>query len=221
MGSASTDPTEVGVKALGFAVPSIDRALVRLTRLGCRVAGDGANPRGARQVAVRDPRGVTLDLVEDSSLGEGETRFHHLRQTVSNLDASVSFFGSLGFDQIDRTPFAEGGFVGRPDHCEAELARLRLPDEPMELHLVGWSEPTAHGCHYAEPFHTGLYRAALGVDDTRASHARMVARGARFDRPPMEVALSGTPVPDMWITFISDPDGVPFEFVQRPRSAFR
>jgi hypothetical protein len=25
----------------------------------------------------------------------------------------------------------------------------------------------------------------------------------------------------MWICFLNDPDGVPFEFVQRPRSAFR
>jgi len=25
----------------------------------------------------------------------------------------------------------------------------------------------------------------------------------------------------MWICFLSDPDGVPFELVERPRSAFR
>ena len=29
------------------------------------------------------------------------------------------------------------------------------------------------------------------------------------------------PVPDLVICFLSDPDGVPYEFVQRPRSAFR
>ena len=62
---------------------------------------------------------------------------------------------------------------------------------------------------------------ALGVDDTRASFAYLTENGSVFDRPPMEVELSGTKVPDMWITFISDPNGIPYEFVQRPRSIFR
>ena len=42
-----------------------------------------------------------------------------------------------------------------------------------------------------------------------------------FDRTPALTELHGTPVPDMWICFLSDPDGVPFELVQRPASAFR
>ena len=221
VGMPSTDPNEVGIKALGFAVPSIDRALERLTALGCSVVADGKNPEALRQVAVRDPRDVTLDLVEDGDLDPGQTRLHHLRETVSDLEASIAFFDSLGFELVGRTEFADGSHLGAPARCAGEVARLRLPDEPMELQLFAWTEPAAFGSHYAEPFHAGLYRAALGVDDTRASHAHLVAAGARFDRPPMEVELSGTPVPDMWITFISDPDGVPYEFVQRPRAAFR
>jgi catechol 2,3-dioxygenase-like lactoylglutathione lyase family enzyme len=87
--------------------------------------------------------------------------------------------------------------------------------------LIEWTNPAGHGEHYAEPYHAGLFRAALGVDDTRASYEYLTSTGAVFDRPPMEVELSGTPVPDMWITFISDPNGIPYEFVQRPRKAFR
>jgi len=49
----------------------------------------------------------------------------------------------------------------------------------------------------------------------------LAAAGWKFDRAPVSVELTGTPVPDMWICFLSDPDGVPFEFVGRPRSAFR
>ena len=49
----------------------------------------------------------------------------------------------------------------------------------------------------------------------------LTGEGRVFDRPPMAIELSGTPVPDMWITFISDPNGIPYEFVQRPRSAFK
>ena len=76
------------------------------------------------------------------------------------------------------------------------------------------------GRHYTEPNHAGWYRIALGVDDTRDVYTTMSAKGWTFDRPPMLISLDGTPVPDMWITFTSDPDGVPFELVQRPRSAF-
>jgi catechol 2,3-dioxygenase-like lactoylglutathione lyase family enzyme len=37
----------------------------------------------------------------------------------------------------------------------------------------------------------------------------------------MTIALHGTPVADMWIAFLRDPDGIPVELVERPRSAFR
>jgi len=89
------------------------------------------------------------------------------------------------------------------------------------VRLIHWHNPAGHGEHYAEPYHAGIFRAALGVDDTRASYEHLTGTGAEFDRPPMQVELSGTPVPDMWITFISDPNAIPYEFVQRPRSIFR
>jgi hypothetical protein len=102
-----------------------------------------------------------------------------------------------------------------------QAQRLRLPDEPMEVVLTEWREPRSFDRHYAEPNHAGLYRIALGVDDTRSLYESMSATGWVFDRAPMLITLDGTPVPDMWITFTTDPDGVPFELVQRPREAFR
>ena len=120
---------------------------------------------------------------------------------------------------LERGDVLDGAFVGAEG--DGVYARLRLPDEPFELHAIEWATPATHGRHYDEPYHAGLYRAALGVDDTRASFAAMTAAGAVFDRAPLEVELAGTPVPDMWITFIKDPDGIAYEFVQRPRSAFR
>jgi catechol 2,3-dioxygenase-like lactoylglutathione lyase family enzyme len=61
---------------------------------------------------------------------------------------------------------------------------------------------------------------AVGVDDTREAYEAMLAEGWEFDRAPTAISLQGTPVPTMWICFLSDPDGIPFEFVQRPRAAF-
>jgi catechol 2,3-dioxygenase-like lactoylglutathione lyase family enzyme len=214
VGEPSTDPFEVGIKALGFAVPSVDDAVERLTKMGCSIVDDGSSPVDARHATLIDPRHVTLELVEDRTLGPEESQMHHLRVTVGSLDESLPFYEMLGFAVTNRAPFESGDARG-------ELAQLRLPDEPFEVRLVQYDEPASHGRHYAEPYHAGIFRAALGVDDTRAAYDHMTATGAVFDRPPMQVELSGTPVPDMWITFISDPNGIPYEFVQRPRSVFR
>ena len=69
-----------------------------------------------------------------------------------------------------------------------------------------------------------FYEDVLGLDVrmdmgwivTFGSDARMTVQLS-----VMSEGGSGTPVPDMWITFISDPDGIPYEFVQRPRHIFR
>jgi catechol 2,3-dioxygenase-like lactoylglutathione lyase family enzyme len=221
VGEPSTDPYEVGVKALGFAVPSVDEAVARLTGMGCTVVSEANSPIDGRHATLLDPRQIMLELVEDAALEGEHTQMHHLRHTVASLDESLPFYEMLGFQVLDRSALTDGSFAGAADEVDAEFARIRLPDEPFEVHLIQWNTPASHGHHYAEPYHAGIYRAALGVDDSRASYEYLTANGEVFDRPPMEVELSGTPVPDMWITFISDPNGIPYEFVQRPRSAFK
>lgn len=221
LGEPPADGLQLGVNALGFAVPSVEAAIARLTGLGCTVVADGSSPTDTRSAALRDPRNVTLDLVEDPSLADGETQLHHLRINVASIDESLPFYEMLGFRLLARDTFTDGAFAGVDGAVEAEVASLRLPDEPFEVRLIEWTTPASHGAHPTDPFHAGIFRAALGVDDTRASHDYLTGTGATFDRPPMQVELSGTPVPDMWITFISDPNGIPYEFVQRPRSSFR
>ena len=220
VGEPSTDPFEVGIKALGLAVPSVDDAVATLAAMGCVVVADGSSPFDSRHATLLDPRRVMLELVEDPSLEVDATQMHHLRITVENLDDSLVFYEMLGFDVEQRDDLADGRFVGHAE-VDGEFARLRLPDEPFELRLIEWKIPAGHGRHYSEPNHAGIFRAAVGVDDTRASYEHLARAGVTFDLPPREVELSGTPVPDMWITFVKDPNGIPYEFVQRPRSAFR
>jgi catechol 2,3-dioxygenase-like lactoylglutathione lyase family enzyme len=220
-GTPSLDPFEVGVKALGIAVPDMAEALVRLTEAACTVIAHGASPFDTDAATLVDPTGITIELTHDSTLRATDTQIHHLRITVTDLDRSLPFYDALGFDLIERVAITDGRFVGHDGEASGSSARLRLPDEPMEVRLVQWHTPAGHGRHYANPFHAGLFRAALGVEDTRASYQAMGKAGMIFDRPPQDVVLSGTPVPNMWITFISDPDGIPYEFVQRERSIFR
>jgi catechol 2,3-dioxygenase-like lactoylglutathione lyase family enzyme len=221
VGEPPADGLQLGINALGFAVPSVELALDRLTAMGCTVTSDGSSPTDARCASVRDPRGVTLDIVADPSLGDHESQLHHLRINVARLDESLPFYEMLGFEVIGRDMFRDGSFAAVDGEVDAEVATLRLPDEPFEVRLIQWNTPASHGAHPSDPFHAGIFRAALGVDDTRGSYDHLTSIGATFDRPPMQVELSGTPVPDMWITFISDPNGIPYEFVQRPREIFR
>jgi catechol 2,3-dioxygenase-like lactoylglutathione lyase family enzyme len=221
LGSPIEDPVAVGIGALGFAVPDLAAATEHLVGLGCTVAASAPSPFGTSWATLRDPTGVTLDLVEDRAVPGGETRMRHLRITVTDLAVSVPWYQGLGFEVVDKAHIDDSSFLGRRGSADADVIRMRLPDEPYEAMLIQWNEPRSHGRHVSEPNHAGIYRTAVGVDDTRAAHAALVDAGVEFDRAPTSVELKGTPVPDMWICFLSDPDGVPFELVERPRAAFR
>jgi catechol 2,3-dioxygenase-like lactoylglutathione lyase family enzyme len=215
-------PNHAGVQSLGFAVHDLDAAVATLETLGARVSGRGQSPVfDASSATLMDPFGMAIDLVEQADVPQGEGRVHHLRVTCSDHARSIEWYEGLGFERVGGTvELRDGAIVGLPGPVHASACRLRLPDEPMEVVLVEWREPKVLGRHYRQPNHAGWYRLAVGVDDTRASYDAMSDAGWRFDRAPMLISLDGTPVPDMWITFTSDPDGVPFELVQRPRSAF-
>jgi catechol 2,3-dioxygenase-like lactoylglutathione lyase family enzyme len=117
--------------------------------------------------------------------------------------------------RVDGTPYGVGA------GAQASVARLRLPDEPFALVLVEWHDPPSHGQSYPLANHAGLYRFAIAVDDTRAAFDTFVAAGLPVSDPPAVVPLPGTNVPDMWIAFLTDPDGLTVELVERPRAAFR
>lgn len=221
VGEPVQDPSAVGMQALGFAVPDLAAASEQLVKLGCTVLGSGSSALAPAWSTLRDPTGVTVDLVADADVPAGETRLRHLRITATDLDQTVPWYEGLGFEELQRVSLDDGAFLGVEGEVRADVVRLRLPDEPFEVLATQWHEPAGHGRHPDQPNHAGLFRTAVGVDDTRAAHAAMVEAGWTFDRAPMLVELTGTPVPDMWICFLSDPDGVPFEFVGRPRSSFK
>ena len=182
--------------------------------------------RGRRPVVVSGTHSATVRALSSTSSPIRPLRSERAGcgtsgSTVTDLSSSLPWYQGMGFDIVDQGSFRDASFLGVSGGSSAVFARLRLPDEPYEALLVEWLKPRSHGRHYSEPNHAGLFRAALGVHDTRASYEAMCAEGWVFDRSPMSVALTGTPVPDMWICFLSDPDGVPYELVERPRSSFR
>jgi catechol 2,3-dioxygenase-like lactoylglutathione lyase family enzyme len=222
-GAPFAEPQHVGLQAVGIAVPDLDAALSASVASGAQVAGRDTSPLFHTPAAtIVDADGLALDLVEDERLAPRPSRMHHLRVTCSDLAASTEWYLGLGFELAGTEVLVrEGATLGHTGPVAVTARRLRLPDEATEVVLTQWHAPASFGRHYRAPNHAGWYRFALGVDDTRSSHEAMEAQGWVFDRAPLLVSLDGTPVPDMWITFTSDPDGIPVELVQRPRDAFR
>jgi catechol 2,3-dioxygenase-like lactoylglutathione lyase family enzyme len=214
------DPTRVGMQALGFAVDDVDAAVDRAVAEGAAIVWRGESPWGTPWATVSDPFGTRVDLVADAGSKDGAARMRHLRITVSDLETSLPWYAGMGFTEVDRHRLDGTDVLGTPN-ATADVIRLRLPDEAFEVLLYTWTTPTSHGRHPVPANTAGLYRTAVGVDDTRQSYDEFRAAGWTFEREPRQVELEGTAVPDMWICFLDDPDGVPFEFVQRPRGAFR
>ena len=222
-GEPHTSPLDVGLQAFGCAVGDLDAALAKAQNAGATLIGRSAHSElfGAASATIRDPNRITFDLVTDSDAPGATSRLAHLRLGCLDLGASVRWYERLGFTvrrrhdevAVDAEVLGAAGTMS--------LAELTLPDEPMGLLLLQWLEPAPVGAHYACANHRGIYRAALGVDDTRAAVRALEADGIAITRQPELLELKGTPVPDMWIAFLADPDGVPIEFVERPRSAFR
>lgn len=202
-------PNDIGFQALGVGVSGIAEVIERLSRFGATVFEDGPLASlGAAAATVRDPTGVNIDLIDADGL-EHPTQLVHLRATCSDLDRSVNWYSTLGFEVASRTGDGRSSF-----------ARLCLPDEPFALILTEWHEPRSQGRPYDTGNHAGLYRFAVAVDDTRAAYDALLHAGWPLSSPPQRVELGGTNVPDMWIAFLADPDGMVVELVERPRSAF-
>jgi catechol 2,3-dioxygenase-like lactoylglutathione lyase family enzyme len=219
VGAPSLDPFEIGVKALGITVPDVAEAVAKMVAAGSTVKATGTSPFGDTWTTIVDPNDVTFELVEDSALA-GPSQMRHLRITVSDLSKSIAWYENLGFQLLGEAVVDDAAFVGHAGPVTGRAARLRLPDEPFEVVLVEWTSPRGHGAHYATPNHAGLFRCAVQVFDTVAATQAMKAAGTEFVRGPIHFVLTGTAEIDMWLSFLADPDGILYEFVGRPASAF-
>ncbi len=219
-GQPSDDPTDIGIQALGIAVADLEGVLTQLESLGCTLVSRGRSAFDESWASVRDTTGVMLDLIERLEADPGQLA--HLRIGCRDLERSLRWYRRLGFEEVGRADVTDGSFLGVEGRVEASAVRLRLAEEPFEAVLFEWRSPEPTRLRHPERANSaGLFRAALRVEDTRVAHSELVADGLAFDREPTLVELHGTPVPGMWICFSSDPDGVPYELVQRPKSAFR
>ena len=116
----------------------------------------------------------------------------HTAYRVRDIDASLRFYGALGFEQRGRLnfPTAYNVYLGLPGD-----------DDRLELTVnVGRDEPYDLGSGYGH--------IALTVDDLDATLESLAGKGIEPERPPYTVPSGAR------ICFLQDPDGYRIELIE-------
>lgn len=119
----------------------------------------------------------------------------HLGLRVADLERSIAFYTTIGYEILGEVPATELG----------SLTMLKLPgDEFVALELVH------------EPAHDrvapgGISHFVIQVEDVHATLAQLSAQGVQGGEP-------GSPngSADFWTAWVIDPDGYSIELVQWP-----
>ncbi len=216
-GTAYDDLAAAGMQAIGFAVPSLADTSKRLLDTGARETSRSALADGRVMVGAEflDADGVRIELVEDPSVPA--PTFRYVRMNCADLAATTGWYEAVGW-QPTRSPLTV-----RWSDATADVAiqPVALPADPaFALHLTtspeAGSPDAANRRAHDQAHHRGLYRMALAVDDLRAAVAAARADGRVLPGEPAYMALPGTPLGGLWVSFFTDPDGVTVEFVERP-----
>jgi catechol 2,3-dioxygenase-like lactoylglutathione lyase family enzyme len=221
--TGETYPTfdHVGFQGIGMLVRDLDATLERATRAGGTVIGvvpTALLADASRTAWLRDTDGVLVEVVENRDL-PAESHLHRQILSCSDLDASVSFYEKLGFtrevteNQVDVAawgPAISGTAV-------ADVALMTLPTGGYALLLVGWRTPAAVGRAYDKAYNRGLYRCALATNDLSRALASIQDEGIPTNGPHT-FELTGTKLPPLTVCFLTDPDGLTVELVERPVS---
>jgi lactoylglutathione lyase len=119
----------------------------------------------------------------------------HVGLRVEDLQRSLGFYTSLGYEVIGTVPETKFG----------SLTMLKLSDDDfVSVELV--HDPNAGPVHPS-----GLNHLAIQVEDVHATVAHVAAHGLQADAPSSPNGSA-----DFWTTWLTDPDGYRIELVQWP-----
>jgi len=216
----------VGLMALGFRVSDLAGCLTAVEREGFAIHSHHGYGfiTGGRAATVIGPDGVIVEIGENDSAAKEQVIFAGVRIACTDLEESLKFYASIGFRQthaVERRthPARDLGIATRGDQ-DLHLCYLELPEDRattricLTQHCSAEVAPTQMA-----PNQQGLFRCALRVENTRAaieSTANTIAV-----RGPIWCPLPGTPIPGLTIAFMTAPEGVVIEYVERPLALFR
>ena len=119
----------------------------------------------------------------------------HVGLLVEDLERSLAFYTTLGYDVVGTVP----------DTAFGSLTMLRLPDDEfVSVELV--HEPAAGA---VDP--RGLNHLVVQIEDLQGAVADLAAHAIQADAP-----TSPDGSDDFWTAWLTDPDGYRIELVQWP-----
>jgi catechol 2,3-dioxygenase-like lactoylglutathione lyase family enzyme len=223
----SADPVRPGIRALHLAVADVDGAAGALREAGLSV-GDPVDGLidGGKSVLALDPDGVVIELTElpagaDASRG---ALFNGIRIAAIDAAATGAFLTAIGFDELaaPQVQSIAGSQLipGGSGETDALVARYALAEDGHQFTLVVVQHPdtTAAPVPWGGN-RQGLYRCALRVENTEQA-MNLVPDSVEVMGDPVWCPLPGTKIDGLYISFLRSPDGVVFEFVERPLRHF-
>ena len=219
------DPLRPGLRSALMTVADLDETVRALAAAGVD-AGERVDGliSGAPAVLVTDPDGVVVEISEVTA-GTSGALFDGIRMATHDVGATADFLAAIGFEEIEAP--AERAIAGRQlapgggsDMRSCRVARYALPEDGDRFSLLvvenegTASEPVPWGGN-----RQGLYRCALRVESVEAALAQ-VPSGVQIMGSPVWCPLPGTKIDGLYIAFLRSPEGVVFEFVERPLSYF-
>lgn len=218
-------PASAGLAALGFRVADRARTIETISRHGfdiiCTDAAGLITGGSAAMVAGAD--GVVVEIGDLPGAPSGTVHFAGARIACADLEQSLAFYSRIGFRQLD-------GIASRamnsPDlgldidsQDDMRVCHIGLPEDADMARLCLTQGQSSHiQPARTEPNQQGLYRCALRVENTQAAIAATPDTIAV--RGPIWCPLPGTPINGLDIAFMTAPDGVVIEYVERPLSHF-
>lgn len=118
----------------------------------------------------------------------------HTCYRIGNIDRSVAFYETLGFEEIGRMPIRD----------EAINVFMGLPGDGPRLEL------TYNFGVDAYDLGTGYNHIAISASDLDATLAGLAEQGIEPEKPPYTVSEGGSR-----LCFVRDPDGYRIELIER------
>jgi catechol 2,3-dioxygenase-like lactoylglutathione lyase family enzyme len=223
----SADAVRPGIRAVHLAVADADGAGAALRDAGLTVGDPVAGlVGGAKSVLAIDPDGVVVELTElppetDATKG---ALFNGIRIAAIDAAATGAFLTAIGFEELDapKVLSVSGAQLapGGSGESDCVVARYALAEDGHQFSLVVVQHPgTARTPVPWGGNRQGLYRCALRVENVKAALSSVPDSVERMG-DPVWCPLPGTKIEGLHIAFLRSPDGVVFEFVERPLAYF-
>jgi catechol 2,3-dioxygenase-like lactoylglutathione lyase family enzyme len=224
----SSDPVRPGIRSTLFAVHDLHGTVASLRDAGV-VVGDPVDGliAGTESVLALDCDGAVVELCQSSpELGALKgALFAGIRIAAIDAMATADFLTAIGFAEVEKPGLAKVSGEklapgGSTESRECLVARYVLPEDGHQFSLT----VVQHRDTEPSPVpwggnRQGLYRCALRVENVEKALSEL-PKSIELQGDPVWCPLPGTKIDGLYIAFLCSPDGVVFEFVERPLEHF-